>query len=182
MFLGGFCMGKKRRLIMRAAILAILGAAIIYTLYANFMKEKNETVKINSEAPDFVLTDLEGNKHKLSDYKGQGVFLNFWGTWCKPCEKEMPYMDNQYKVYKDQGVQILAVNVGESKFAVNNFVQKHHLSFPILIDSKSQVQNAYSVGPLPVTFLIDKNGKVIDSLTGTLTEKMIQEHMERIKP
>ncbi|WP_108672299.1 thiol-disulfide oxidoreductase ResA [Peribacillus acanthi] len=175
-------MDKKKRLIMRTIILILLGAALAYTLYANFTKEENEAVKLNSLAPDFVLTDMEGNKHKLSDYKGQGVFLNFWGTWCKPCEKEMPYMNNQYKVYKDQGVQILAVNVGESEFAVKSFIKDHDLAFPVLIDKKSQVQNAYKVNPLPVTFLIDKEGKVVDSITGTLTEKNIQDLMERIKP
>ena len=58
----------------------------------------------------------------LSDYKGQGVFLNFWGTFCKPCEKEFPYIENQYKHFKDQGVQVLAVDVGETEFAVNNLL------------------------------------------------------------
>ncbi|WP_163101043.1 thiol-disulfide oxidoreductase ResA [Peribacillus alkalitolerans] len=175
-------MDKKKRLIMRTIILILLGAALAYTLYANFTKEKDEAVKLNSPAPDFVLNDMEGNKHKLSDYKGQGVFLNFWGTWCKPCEKEMPFMNNQYQKYKDQGVQILAVNVGESEFAVKSFVNDFDLTFPVLIDKKSQVQNAYGVNPLPVTFLIDKDGKVIDSITGTLTEKDIRDLMERIKP
>ena len=50
---------------------------------------------------------MEGKKHQLSEYKGQGVFLNFWGTWCKPCEDEMPYINNQYHQYKDKGVQVL---------------------------------------------------------------------------
>ena len=54
----------------------------------------------------------------MSDYKGQGVLLNFWGTWCKPCKKEMPAMERQYKAFKDQGVQILAVNIAQSDFEV----------------------------------------------------------------
>lgn len=173
---------KKKRLILRTVILLLLGAALVYTLYANFTKDNNEAIRKGSVAPDFVLTDMEGNKHKLSDYRGQGVFLNFWGTWCKPCEREMPYMDNQYKAYKDKGVQILAVNVGESDYSVQNFIDRHNLSFPVLLDKDSQVMTAYDIDPLPFTFLIDKEGKVVDLVKGELTEKIIQSHMERIKP
>ncbi|WP_409301457.1 thiol-disulfide oxidoreductase ResA [Peribacillus sp. SCS-155] len=172
---------KKRRLVLRAVILSLLGAALIYTLYANFMKEKNEVAKKGAIAPNFVLTDLEGKQHKLSDYRGQGVFLNFWGTWCKPCEKEMPYMENQFRAFKDRGVQILAVNSDESEYAVKSFRDKYNLTFPVAID-RGEVQTAYGVDPLPVTFLIDKNGKIVDMLTGSLSENFIEQQMERITP
>ncbi|MGE7759403.1 thiol-disulfide oxidoreductase ResA [Peribacillus sp. NPDC097895] len=173
---------KKRRLISRTIILLLLGAALVFALYTNFTKDKNESLRKGSDAPNFVLTDMEGKAHKLSDYKGKGVFLNFWGTYCKPCEYEMPYMQNQYKNFKDQGVEILAVNVGESDYAVNNFITKHDLTFPVMIDKGREVENAYRVDILPVTFLVDKEGKVIDIITGALTEESIQKHMERIKP
>ncbi|HYK74898.1 MAG TPA: thiol-disulfide oxidoreductase ResA [Pseudoneobacillus sp.] len=173
---------KQRRFMIRTVILVLLGIAIAYTLYANFNKDKLQKVAVGSEAPDFVLVDLNGQKHKLSDYKGQGVFLNFWGTWCKPCEKEMPYMNNQYQFFKDKGVQVLAVNIGESNLAVSKFVDRHELEFPIMIDKDTQVQNAYGVNPLPVTFLIDPSGKVVKVITGTLTESMIRDYMLKIQP
>ncbi|MCY9004759.1 thiol-disulfide oxidoreductase ResA [Peribacillus frigoritolerans] len=173
---------KKRRLISRTIILLLLGAALVFALYTNFTKDKNESLRKGSDAPNFVLTDMEGKEHKLSDYKGKGVFLNFWGTYCKPCEYEMPYMENQYKNFKDQGVEILAVNVGESDYSVNNFITKHDLTFPVMIDKGREVENAYRVDILPVSFLVDKEGKVIDIITGALTEESIQKHMERIKP
>ncbi|WP_110927565.1 thiol-disulfide oxidoreductase ResA [Bacillus massiliglaciei] len=172
---------KKRRLIMRTSILAILGAALVFALYTNFTKEKHKSLAAGSEVPDFVLTDMEGNEHKISDYRGKGVFLNFWGTWCKPCEYEMPYMEKQYQAFKDQGIEVLAVNVGETEYAVNSFAEGHGLTFPIMID-QGEVQSAYKVDPLPVTFLIDKDGKLVDRLTGSLTEESIKKHMESIKP
>ncbi|KAF0825893.1 thiol-disulfide oxidoreductase ResA [Cytobacillus firmus] len=173
---------KKQRLVMRTVILLVLGAAVAYTLYANFTKDKIQKVAVGEKAPDFVLTDMDGNKHRLSDYEGQGVFLNFWGTWCKPCEKEMPYMNNQYKQFKDEGVQVLAVNVGETDLAVNNFSERYDLAFPIVIDKDSQVQSAYGINPLPATFLIDKDGKVVKYITGEMTEETIKNYMEQIKP
>ncbi|KUP06246.1 thiol-disulfide oxidoreductase [Bacillus coahuilensis p1.1.43] len=173
---------KKKRLIMRSVILLILFGAIVYALYANYAKDNKGTVEVGEKAPDFVLEDLNGTTHKLSDYEGKGVFLNFWGTYCKPCEEEMPYMDNQYATFKDQGVQILAVNVGESDFVVEKFVNKYDLKFPVLNDKDKDVQREYDVFNLPVTFLIDSNGIVTDILSGSLTEEMIKAHMESIQP
>lgn len=166
---------------MRSLILTVLIGALAYTLYINFFTSK-ERVKVGSTAPDFVLTDLEGNKHQLSDYRGKGVFLNFWGTWCKPCEKEMPYIENQYDYYKTLGVEVLAVNIAESNVAVKGFADKHNLSFPIPIDKDKQVLDAYGVKPLPTTFLIDKEGKVVEITSGSMTERMVRDYMERIKP
>lgn len=166
---------------MRSLILTVLIGALAYTLYMNFFTSK-ERVKVGSTAPDFVLTDLEGNKQQLSDYRGKGVFLNFWGTWCKPCEKEMPYMQNQYDFYKAQGVEVLAVNIAESNVAVKSFADKHNLTFPIPLDKDRQVLNAYGVKPLPTTFLIDKEGKVVEITSGLMTERMVRDYMERIKP
>jgi peroxiredoxin len=173
---------KKRRLLIRSIILILLISAVVYTLYANFTKDERGQIQAGDKAPDFVLTDMEGKKHKLSEYEGQGVFLNFWGTWCKPCEKEMPYMNNQYKQFEDQGVQVLAVNVSESEFLVNRFVSKHNLEFPIVIDKNGEVLNAYGVDPLPTTFLINPDGEVVKVITGTMTEEDIKEHMESITP
>ncbi|MFB9988532.1 thiol-disulfide oxidoreductase ResA [Bacillus benzoevorans] len=173
---------KKRRLLIRTVILVILLAAVGYTLYANFTKDEGQKVAIGEKAPDFELVDLNGETHRLSDYEGQGVFLNFWGTYCKPCEKEMPYMEEQYQQFKDKGVQVLAVNVGESEFAVKKFAERHQLTFPIVIDSENDVQSAYGINPLPITFLIDKDGTVIKSFTGSLTSEKVEQFMKEIQP
>lgn len=172
---------KKKRLIMRSFILFILTAALGYTLYSNFFHSK-EKVDVGSIAPDFVLNDLNGKKIQLSDYAGKGVFLNFWGTWCEPCKREMPYIERQYQYYKNHGVEVLAINVGESNLAVENFKEQYGLTFPILLDKKMEVLNAYGVDPLPTTFLIDKNGKVVKIITGSMTERDVRNYMESIKP
>ncbi|MEH7157237.1 thiol-disulfide oxidoreductase ResA [Neobacillus drentensis] len=173
---------KKRRLVIRSIILLLLGSAVVYSLYANLTRDTKQKVAIGSEAPDFALVDMQGNKHQLSDYRGQGVFLNFWGTWCPPCKKEMPYINNQYHQYKDKGVQVLTVDIQESELAVNQFADRLKLDFPIMIDTDKEVMNTYGIDPLPATFLIDKNGKVVKYYTGELTEDKIREFMEKIKP
>ncbi|WP_026563970.1 thiol-disulfide oxidoreductase ResA [Bacillus sp. UNC41MFS5] len=173
---------KKRRLVMRSIILLLLGAAVVYTLYANFTKDTKQKVAVGAQAPDFALVDMQGKKHQLSDYRGQGVFLNFWGTWCPPCKKEMPYINNQYHQYKDKGVQVLTVDIQESELAVNQFAERLKLDFPIMIDTDKEVMSTYGIDPLPATFLIDKNGEVVEYYTGELTEEKVREFMEKIKP
>jgi peroxiredoxin len=174
---------KKQRLLIRTFILLLLGAAVAYTLYANFTKDEVQKVEVGKKAPDFVLTDLSGEKHQLSDYEGEGVLLNFWATWCKPCEKEMPYLNNQYQAYKDQGVHVIAVNIGESNVAVSDFSKRYDLQFPIVTDKDSQVMTAYGVDPLPITFLIDKQGNVVEIHKGQIiAEADVTEMMEKIKP
>jgi peroxiredoxin len=181
--LGGCEMDKKKkRSIIRGIILLVLACAIIYTIYNSATKEKVEALADGDQAPDFELVDLEGNTHRLSDYKGQGVFLNFWGTWCEPCKKEMPAMERQYQQFKDQGVQVLAVNIAQSKFEVQNFVDQYDLTFPVVIDKTKSVMQAYNVGRLPATYLISPDGKVKKIPPGELSEQQIQSFMESIKP
>lgn len=173
---------KKKRSIMRTVILAVLMLAIGYSVYASATQEKLELLKIGSDAPDFMLVDMNGNKHKLSDYKGQGVFLNFWGTWCKPCEKEMPAMNRQFATYSSEGVQTLAVNIAQSEFEVQKFIDKHDLQFPVVIDKTKSVRKLYNIDPLPTTVLISPEGKVVKIITGEMNETQIAGYMESIKP
>ena len=173
---------KQKRLVIRTSILVILVVAIVYTIYTSATKEKVEVLGVGDEAPNFTLVDLNGEEHRLSDYKGQGVFLNFWGTWCKPCAKEMPAMDRQYEIYKEQGVQILAVNIAQSDFEVERFASQYGLDFPIVIDKTKSVMEAYNIDPLPTTLLINPDGKIEQIVRGEMTEKDIAGFMEQIRP
>lgn len=173
---------KQKRFILRTIILSVLVLAIVYTIYNNATKEKVAVLGIGDEAPDFTLVDLNGEEHRLSDYKGQGVFLNFWGTWCKPCAKEMPAMDNQYEIYKEKGVHVLAVNIAQSDFEVQRFASQYGLDFPIVIDKTKSVMEAYNIDPLPTTLLINPDGEIEQIVRGEMTEKDIAGLMEQIRP
>lgn len=173
---------KKQRLIVRTIILLILGGAIAFALYANFTKDDLQKIEVGKKVPDFSLVDLNGEQHKLSDYKGKGVFLNFWATYCGPCEREMPFMNSQYLQYKDKDVTVLAVNIGESDLAVKKYTERLKLEFPILLDSEGEVNSTYGVVNLPATYLIDKDGKLVKVHTGQLREEDVKDFMEQIKP
>lgn len=172
---------KKRRFFIRTGILLVMLAALCYTMY-NSVFAKQDRVKEGSIAPNFVLQSVDGDRIELKDLKGKGVFLNFWGTWCGPCKQEFPYMANQYEVFKDRGVEIVAVNVAESKIAVKNFMESYGVNFPVAMDKDRQVTDAYDIGQLPTTLLLNPEGKVIKVIKGTMTERQIYEYMNLIKP
>ncbi|RBP05339.1 thiol-disulfide oxidoreductase ResA [Rossellomorea aquimaris] len=173
---------KKRRLVIRTILLSVFVTLIGYVLYTNLTNSNNGVVQTGDQAPDFQLETLEGEIVKLSDYKGQGVFLNFWATYCPPCKEEMPYMQNQFEEFKYKGVTILAVDVGEPKVTVDKFAKRYGLTFPILLDQNQEVLDSYGVGPIPVTFLIDEEGKVVDRVTASLSEETIKKYMHSIMP
>lgn len=173
---------KKKRRFTRALILTVLAGAILYSIISSQEGEKRELLAVGDAAPNFTLVDMDGASHTLSDYRGQGVFLNFWGTWCEPCKKEMPAMNRQHAIYASQGVQTLAVNIEQSPFEVQKFMQQYGLQFPVVIDTTGDVKQAYSIIPLPTTVLINPEGTVTKIITGEMTEQQIAQHMESIKP
>lgn len=173
---------KKRRSITRGIILAVLALAIGYTVYAAWTKDKIEIVTVGSKAPDFEVVDLNGERHRLADYKGNGVLLNFWGTWCAPCEREFPAMTRQYETYKDLGVQIIAVNFAQSDFEVRKYVDNMGMNFPVAIDKTKSVFTAYNIDPLPTSIFIKPDGTVDRIITGEMSEAQIASFLESIKP
>ncbi|MFC0562248.1 thiol-disulfide oxidoreductase ResA [Halalkalibacter alkalisediminis] len=171
---------RKRRLVIRTSILSIIAISLVYTFYSSHFSERN-AIQAGDKSLNFVLYDLEGKRIELDELKGQGVFLNFWGTYCPECVKEMPIMNEMYQEYADKGIELIAINAGESNLAVERFTEKLDLTFPITTD-KGNVFDAYGVNPLPTTVLIDADGVVVDIYTGPLNKEITREFMERIKP
>lgn len=112
------------------------------------------------QAPEFVLRDLDGNQHRLSDYRGQVVIINFWATWCPPCREEMPSMQCAWESLKNDGIHMLAINVGEDEDTIFQFTANYPVDFPLLMDSDSGVINQWPVRGLPTTFVVDPKGRI----------------------
>ncbi|MBA7647250.1 Thiol-disulfide oxidoreductase ResA [subsurface metagenome] len=116
---------------------------------------------------DFELESIKGRTISLSSLKGKVVFLNFWATWCPPCRAEMPSMELLYKELKDEGFEILAVNLQEDKKQVQKFVDDFGLTFPVVLDKTGRIGTAYGARSIPITYLIDKSGIIIAGTIGT---------------
>lgn len=119
-------------------------------------------------APDISLQDTNGKIVTLSDLKGTPIMLNFWASWCPPCRREMPAMQNAYTQYREEGFVILAINATnqDNLNAASEFISDHGLTFPILLDTYGQASNDYKVRSLPTSFFIDQNGIITDIVIG----------------
>lgn len=111
-------------------------------------------------APDFTLLSSTGENVRLAEMRGQVVMLNFWASWCGPCRKEMPLLDEMSKRYSAAGFVLYGVNVEEDNTDAKKLIKDLGVSFPILYDTESKASSLYNVDAMPTTVLIDKKGEI----------------------
>jgi peroxiredoxin len=124
---------------------------------------------------NFTLTDLQGKSWTLKDLKGKVVLVNFWATWCPPCRKEMPDLDSLYNRFKDQGFVILAISEDEETAKVGPYIAEHKITYPILLDPGSKVNNLFQVEGIPKSFVYDREGKLVAQSIDMRTQRQFLE-------
>ena len=118
--------------------------------------------------PAFALSDLEGRPHRLADYRGKVVLINFWATWCEPCREEMPSMNRLRASLAGRPFEVLAVNLAESEPRIRRFMEQVPLDFPVLLDRDSSAAKAWKARILPASFLVGPDGRIAYSQVGEL--------------
>lgn len=139
---------------------------------------------------DFQLKDQYGNLHKLSDYKGKVVFLNFWATWCPPCREEMPHIEEIYKEYGYNKNDVIILGAAspataenpspqdESEDKIKAFLTKNNYTFPVVFDVKGEIFRNYYISAFPTTFMIDKEGNIMGYVAGALSKENMKKIIE----
>jgi peroxiredoxin len=145
-------------------IAAAVAAAAAFALYT--APDTPPPLMRGSEAPDFALSDLGGQRISLAGLRGQVVLVNFWATWCKPCEDEMPAMERLHQRMAGQGFQLLAISEDDERGTVEAYRKRLGLSFPILLDPDKQVSERYQTYRFPESFLIGRDGVVVERYIG----------------
>ena len=146
--------------------MAILVVGVIYSLRRAGSSPKNQSAKQYALAPDFKLTQLDGQKLQLSSYRGKVVLLDFWATWCDPCREEIPHFVELQQQYGSKGLQIIGVSMDDSPDPVVPFAQKFHINYPIVMGN-AQIGEAYGgVLGLPIAFLIGPDGRIYKKHVG----------------
>lgn len=139
-------------------------------------------------APDFILYDQYGEKHRLSDYKGKVVFMNFWATWCSPCKYELPDIQKLYEKHKDseespkvEVIGVVAPGFGKEKSEeeIKSFLDENGYTFPVLMDREGTVFGGYGISSMPTTFMINEKGEVFGYVQGALTSEMMDLIIEK---
>jgi peroxiredoxin len=155
----------SRRTFLHAAAssplwLSALSIAPAGTALANpALRSALQRIESGAAAPDFMLSDLDGNAVRFSAFKGKVAIVNFWATWCPPCRQEIPSMERAWKQLKDKDVVLLAVHVGGDMEKIWAFANEFNITFPVLVDKSSKVSRDWQTVGLPTTFVTDPEGR-----------------------
>ena len=175
---------KKWTWILIAVILAGLvgGASVLYErLSADYAPQQIVTQPAAEQAPDFTVTDKDGNEVKLSDFFGKPIVLNFWASWCGPCQYEMPDFEEAYNVYGEE-VEFLMVNLtdgySETLDSARDFLEDTGYTFPVYFDTLSEGFRTYQVYSIPCTYFLDANGSLVTKNVGMISADALQQGIE----
>ena len=162
---------RKQWIIVAATVSVVAVGAVVAT---TFLGDQFVQVTVGSEAPDFkaVTLDTSPATRTLADYKGKVTLINLWATWCVPCEKEMPMLQQLYDEYRDKGVKFVAVSVDSPGMepAVRDFIARYALTFDVLYDPEANIKLNYMATGFPESFVIGKDGVIRYKRIQAITE------------
>lgn len=149
--------------------IAVLVVAVVAFAGCATTPSSDEVSPSSGSAPDFTLRDVDGRDVRLSDFEGRVVVLDFWATWCVPCEAAMPHLQTLFEKYKGQGLTILGVSMDgpETLSSVAPFARRYGLSFPVLLDVETKVTGIYNPkSAAPLSVFIGRDGRVAHTKQG----------------
>lgn len=157
----------------------------INVLPAPANQNTESTEKTSEKAPDITITDLNGNKVKLSAFRGKIVVLNFFSTHCPPCKREIPDFQKANEKYgKNNDVQFLCVSIigalGEQRNDAQNYFNKNNFNLPLYLDEDTSASEAFGVSSIPHTFIIDRDGNIKKSNLGMMDYQTLQSEIEKL--
>jgi cytochrome c biogenesis protein CcmG/thiol:disulfide interchange protein DsbE len=142
-------------------LLALSFVAFVWVIKDSF---EDRVVTVGDKAPNFSIKTDKGRTVSVSDFGGKVLVLNFWATWCPPCIEEIPSLDQFAATMKDSGVVVLAVSVDKNEKAYRSFLQRNRPAFETARDPDANISSDYGTYKWPETYVIDKNGKVVQKL------------------
>jgi peroxiredoxin len=164
------------------ALIAVASACVLFSCSGPSHPAGAAAQKVSSNrkpAPDFTLKDADGKDVKLSEYRGKVVLLNFWATWCGPCQLEIPWFIDFEKQYKSQGLEVIGVSMDDEGWPViKPFVASHKMNYRVLLGNDSVTQLYGGIDALPTTFLIDRQGRIAKAHVGLAGRN---EYLDEIK-
>lgn len=181
---------KNKRIIIYVAILAVLFALSIFVydeysddFMSNDISDTDKTSDDKQLAPNFIVTDTNGNIVNFSDFTGKPSVINFWASWCGPCKQELPYFDSIYQDYGDK-INVLMVNltdgIRETADKARSYIADSGYSFNVYFDTENDVGDKYYLGSIPLTVFVDRDGYIYSGHVGVISEIALKHTVEAL--
>ena len=177
------CKEPNKEKVMKRVFIFTVSLLVLGTLARVNAQEKVTLVKVGDDVPEFVVEMFDGQKINIKDLKGKIVLINFWATWCPPCQEELKRVQKEIlDRFKGKDFVFLAISREESKEQVKKFRERNGYTFPMGLDPERKIYSKFATATIPRNFIIDKKGKIVEIEVGYTKEafaKMI-EKLERL--
>ena len=177
------CKEPNKEKVMKRVFVFVVSLLVLGSLARVNAQEKETLVKVGDDVPEFVVEMFDGQKINIKDLKGKIVLINFWATWCPPCQEELKRVQKEIlDRFKGKDFVFLAISREESKEQVKKFRERNGYTFPMGLDPERKIYSKFATATIPRNFIIDKKGKIVEIEVGYTKEafaKMI-EKLERL--
>ncbi len=167
-------------------ILLICVAGLVFTVLRIKRLEKvpevgREVVKPTFKAaPDFMLSDMNGDMREIADFKGKVVIINFWATWCPPCREEIPHLIELYEEYRDKGLEIIGISLDwNAKRVAGPFIEENGINYTVLLGDDN-ISDLYDVVSIPTSYILDREGGIVKKYIGYRDKEVFEKKIEEL--
>ncbi len=155
---------------------------VIGLLTWRVLRDNVSVLHLDELAPDFTLETFQGDTVSLQDFRGQGVVLNFWASWCNPCREEADLLENTWRAEQDNGIAFVGIAYLDQGPAARRYLEEFNITYPNGRDKGGDISRRYAVTGVPVTYFVQPDGKIVGKFTGPLEHDRLYTFLEQIRP
>jgi len=169
-----------RHLRLIQALILLLMIVFIFIIGLQLLR-RGLTQPTSGMAPDFAMTTFNGENFRLSDLRGQIVIVNFWASWCLPCREEAPILQSVWERYRERGVTVVGIAYLDSETEALAFLAEFNVTYPNGQDLRTEISNVYRIQGVPETFVIDRDGNIVEFIIAPVREGQLEAIIERLR-